>query len=116
MLEFLRRSVVARSITPDFEGKLHFIWTRQASQSFTITEEEGAFWGSTIGNTFLSTLSRRPKQANDWDGFKEHLIPTAVTGEWTIKLKKVKEWNASAVEKMGADLASAAGDIWYQQS
>ncbi|CCJ05879.1 DUF262 domain-containing protein [Methylocystis sp. SC2] len=113
VLAFLRRSILAKTITPDAQGVLHFIWTRQTPVSFGMSEEDGAYWFATIGNTFLSTLDRRPKSASDWDGFKRHMLPFAIDGEWKIELMAVEEWNASAIENMGQKLAQAAGDIWF---
>lgn len=113
VLAFLRRSIIAKSITPDAGGILHFIWTRQAPQWTGMSEEDGAFWSATIGNTFLSNLDRRPNGATDWQGFKEHMLPSAIPGEWISELSALEEWNEVAVEKMGTKLAEAAGAIWY---
>lgn len=78
-----------------------------------MSEEDGAFWASTIGNTYLSELDRRPKEATNWVDFKRLMIPTAVGGEWVDELELVDEWNALAVEVMGKKLAEVAGDVWY---
>ena len=113
VLTFLRRSILAETITPGNIGVLHFIWTRQTPQWVGMSEEDGAFWGSTIGNTFLSQLGRRPKEAIDWAGFKQYMLPLAVLGEWRTSLETVEEWNAATVERVGEELAQAAGTIWY---
>lgn len=112
VLAFLRRSILAKSITPEAPGVLHFIWTRQADW-VAMSEEDGAYWASTIGNTFLSELDRRPKEAVDWDGFKQHMLPTAIAGEWVEELEEVNEWDAATVEEMGHKLAEVAGGVWY---
>ena len=114
VLTFLRQSILAKSITPEASGVLHFIWTRQAPQWTGFSEEDGAFWGSTIGNTFLSHLDRRPKSATDWQGFKQQMLSNAVDGEWLSELKAIEEWDAIAVEQMGKKLAGVAGEIWYR--
>lgn len=114
VLGFLRRSILAESITPELDGVLHFIWTRQAPDWTGMSEEDGAFWGATIGNTFLSTQDRRPKGAVDWTGFKQHMLPHAVRGEWQSRLAKLEYWDAATVEAMGKRLAKAAGSVWFQ--
>lgn len=114
VLAFLRRSILAKSITPELDGVLHFIWTRQAPEWTDMSEEDGAYWGATIGNTFLSKLDRRPKGAVNWAGFKQYMLPSAVPGEWQSSLAKLEEWDAGAVETMGKKLAKVAGTVWYQ--
>jgi hypothetical protein len=113
VLSFLRRSILAEDIAPDTDGTLHLIWTPQAPNWAGMSEEDGAFWGSTIGNTFLSKLDRRPKGVTDWDGFKANMLPTAAEQEWRSRLEKVAEWNAGSVERMGTQLAKVAGNVWY---
>ena len=113
ILSFLRRSIVSKSIAPEENGTLHFIWAPQFSGWPGISEEDGAYWGATIGNTFLSTLDRRPTDANTWAGFKESMLPSAINGEWSDRLEKIKKWDVSALEAMGSSLAERAGEIWY---
>jgi len=113
-LAFLRRSILARSITPEIDGVLHMIWTPQASAWEGMGEEDGAFWRSTIGNTFLSKSDRRPKSATDWDGFKEFILETAIPGEWLTRFKKVEQWDETEVANVGLELAKVAGKTWYQ--
>lgn len=113
VLGFLRRSIISKSITPDAPGVLHFIWTRQTPNWQGMSEEDGSFWGSTIGNTFLSALDRRPKEAVDWEGFKEFMLPAAVEGEWKDELLAYEDWDAASVEEMGEHLAEVGGDVWY---
>jgi len=113
VLVFLRRSIIAKSITPDEEGTLHFVWTPQFSSWRGMSEEDGSYWGATVGNTFLSTLHKRPSDADTWAGFKRSMLPSAINGEWSGRLEKIKEWDASAVETVGSSLAETAGEIWY---
>jgi hypothetical protein len=113
VLAFLRRSILATSITPEAPGVLHFIWTRQTPNWKGMSEEDGAFWASTIGNTFLSELDRRPKEAAEWQSFKQVMLGSAITGEWVQELEAIDEWGAAAVEAMGDKLAEVGGDVWY---
>lgn len=113
VLAFLRRSIVQGSLTPEMAGDLHFIWAKQAVDWEGVGEEEGAFWASTIGNTFLSGLDRRPREATSWEGFKRHVLPTAIAGEWSERLDQVASWDAQSIEQLGEELAEVAGDLWY---
>lgn len=113
VLTFLRRSIIQKCVAPQLDGVLHFIWTRQALGAGAMSEEDGTYWASTIGNTFLSELDRRAKDTGSWSGFKSHMLPTAVPGEWRAQLEAIEDWDAAAVEKMGEDLADAAGAIWF---
>ncbi|MGM4956591.1 DUF262 domain-containing protein [Bradyrhizobium barranii] len=113
VLGFLRRSVLAETITPDEFGVLHFVRPRSSAEWDGMSEEDGAFWGATIGNTFVSDLERRPKGAADWEGFKQHMLPHAVPTEWRARLKRIEDWDAAAVEALGKELARSAGKIWY---
>ncbi len=113
VLTFLRRSILERSITPETIGTLHFIWPRQGIGWEGMSEEDGAFWAATIGNTFLSILDRRPKPATDWEGFKEHMLPTGIADELVDSLDAIARWDASTIDTIGAELAQIAGDVWY---
>ncbi|WP_286965328.1 DUF262 domain-containing protein [Methylobacterium sp.] len=112
ILEFIRRSVLQKKITPHPNGTLHFIWPRQTETWKAMSEEEASFWSPTIGNTILLNSDRRPKQGNSWDGFKKTMLPLAVTGEMAEKINSLSDWNASSVEALGVEMAEAAGDIW----
>lgn len=113
VLAFLRRSIIQDSRTPEHTGTLHFIWTRQAERWDEMSEEEGGYWGATIGNTFLAEIERRPKGIGSWDDFKDQLLQYAIDDEWREILEDVDEWNAQAVEQVGETLAEAAGELWY---
>ncbi|NML93936.1 DUF262 domain-containing protein [Novosphingobium olei] len=112
VLTFLRRSVIQQSITPNPHGFLHFIWVK--SPPFGgMGEDEGAYWASTLGNTIISSVEKRPRAVLDWGTFKDTMLATAADGEWSNQLNHVVEWDAQAVERVGADLAAEAGRIWY---
>lgn len=78
-----------------------------------MSEEEGSFWGSTIGNTFLADVEKRSALAEDWTGFKEHMLPHAVEGEWAQRLSRHEKWTAQQIAEIGHELAEAAGQLWY---
>jgi hypothetical protein len=111
-LDFMRRSIIQKDVTPNLGGTLQFIWTKQVPFD-DMGEDEGSYWASTIGNTFLSTIERRPKTVTTWQSFKNEMLPTAVEGEWDAELESIGEWNAQQVARMGQDLANAAGEIWF---
>ena len=113
-LYFMRRSIIEKSITPSLGGTLQFIWTRQAPFE-GMGEEEGSYWASTLGNTFLSTIERRPKAVTTWESFKTEMLTRPVEGERVAELESIRAWNAHAVENVGRTLAEAAGEIWFDE-
>ncbi|MDR3472540.1 MAG: hypothetical protein P4M09_12745 [Devosia sp.] len=112
-LAFFRRSVLMGTIAPGNEGVLHFVWPRHGAPWPGMAEEEASFWAATIGNTFLSTLDRRPRGASDWAGFKELLLTTGIPEEWTQAFEETTQWDTAAIEEFGQRLAKAAGEVWY---
>jgi len=112
ILYFIRRSIIDGSITPNPGGTLQFIWTKQAPFA-GMGEEDGSYWASTLGNTFLSTEERRPRSVTTWQSFKDEMLPNAVPGESVAELESIDEWNAHEVARIGKRLASAAGEIWF---
>jgi len=112
ILAFLRSSIISNTITPDSPGNLHFIMPRQQVWN-GISEEDARFWSATIANTFLSTLERRPKEADSWNGFKEYILNHPVQNELGVKLRNFIDWNADAMEEISHELAEAAGNVWY---
>ena len=112
VLTFLRRSIIQNSITPNPHGFLHFIWTKTPFFG-GMTETEGSFWASTLGNTVISTVEKRPKSVVDWPTFRDTMLPSAADGEWVHQLNQVANWDVTAVEHLGAILAEEAGRIWY---
>jgi hypothetical protein len=114
LLTFVRRSIVQASITPEQDGTLHFIWPKNSAEGWPIEAEAGSYWAATIGNTFLSSLSRRPNEASaGWQLFKESMFGSACDGEWIARLGEIDEWNIAAIETMGTELSEVAGGIWY---
>jgi Uncharacterized conserved protein len=112
-LTYLRRSIVLETQTPEQLGVLHFIRPRHSENWDGFDDDEASYWVSTIGNTYLADIERRPKGASTWDGFKRTLLPEGVDGEWTGNLEDYEDWDADAVADMAAILAEAAGDVWY---
>ena len=113
VLAFIRRSIIQDTRAPEHAGTLHFIWTRQAEYWTGMSEDDGSYWGATIGNTLLADLERRPKGINSWDEFKAELLPHATDDEWRDTLEAMEEWDAEAVDEIGKTLAEAAGELWY---
>ncbi len=59
-LQFLRRSIIQATKTPDHIGWIHLIRPRQAWDWDGFDDDEFTYWGSTIGNTVLADEDRRP--------------------------------------------------------
>lgn len=112
VLHFIKRSIVQQTITPSADGFLHFVWVRNPAFG-GMAEDESSYWASTIGNTFLSRIEKRPKSVIDWKSFKDIMLPEAAPGEWTSRLQELTNWDAAAVESIGVELAEEAGRIWY---
>jgi hypothetical protein len=112
-LTFLRRSLVQRSVTPEPHGYLHLIRPRQAPEWDGFPEDEFTYWGSTLGNTLLAGVERRPRNTSTWAGFRAALLPQALTDELTSLIAGRTDWTSRAVEEVGADLAERAAVIWY---
>ncbi|WP_280181427.1 DUF262 domain-containing protein [Nocardia farcinica] len=116
VLTFIRRSIICQSITPDPIGTLQYLRPRQSNDNSWpgFSDEEQSFWGSTLGNTILCTLDRRPRGASTWEGVKAHLLPKAVQGEFKDPLQTISAWTPKSVRQVGSDLAKKAADVWYQ--
>lgn len=112
-IAFIRRSILQRTMTPELQGTLYSVRPRYAPEWWSFSDEEFTFWGSTIGNTFLADAPRRPFGANDWEGFKEVMLPLASQGEVVSELEKYSDWAEDSVASVGERLAALAGAIWY---
>lgn len=112
-LTFLRSSIISKTIAPSDYETLHYILPRTTTDWPGFDDDERSIWVPRIGNTFLSTESRRPEGALSWAGFKEVMLPTAAIGEWKDVLDEYSAWDVEAVKEVGNDLAEAAGEIWY---
>ena len=113
-LTFIRRSIVQASITPEQEGTLHFVWPKNSPEGWPFEAEADSYWAATIGNTLLSSLSRRPNEASsNWQMFRDAMLDTAFTGEWVDRLRNTHEWDVFTIETIGTELAEVAGEIWY---
>ena len=99
-MAFLRKSIISNSITPEIQGVLHFIMPRQQTIWSGFGEEDALFWGGTIGNTFLSTLTRRPKEAVNWEGFKQNFFNYGVENELVVELGSLDVWDTKSLEEI----------------
>jgi hypothetical protein len=50
---------------------------------------------------------------NNWAEFKTEVLPHGAINEWRDRLNGVAEWNATAVEQLGTELAHAGAHVWY---
>ena len=113
VLAFLRASIIQGVPTPSQIGALHLIRVRNAPEWGGFDEEQLSYWLNTLGNTFFSTLERRPQDANTWAGFKARVLPYEAHGEWRQRLEGERSWSADSVERVGREMADVAGDVWY---
>jgi hypothetical protein len=112
-LAFLRRSIVERTMTPGDGGYIEQVWSRLGGNWPSMTEEEGSYWASTIGNSYLAAHSSENRPAESWYDFKTRLLPKGIDGEFKSDLSFMTLWNASSIANMGKRLAEEAAKIWY---
>lgn len=112
VLAFLRQSIIQKSATPLPLGFLHLIMPRHLVWP-NFAEDRASYWSSTIGNSLLVEDERRPQGTSSWEGVVSRLLPLAVAGEWTARIRDVPRWDETAVSSIGLDLAEAALPIWY---
>ncbi|MDF2093615.1 DUF262 domain-containing protein [Knoellia sp. 3-2P3] len=112
-LTFIRRSQIQGTVTPESEGTLHLIRPRQAGEWEAFPSDEFAYWGSTVGNTVLAKPERRPKGASTWAGFAQNLLPEVVEGEDFEELSGLTDWDPTALEVRGQQIAERAADVWF---
>lgn len=112
VLFYLRSAIQQGSVTPETEGSLHFIRTRNAAEWSSMTEDAFKAIGSTIGNTFIAKADRRPKGSSTPKGFRELLLPLAVEAE-DLTINDLGNFGATDIKRVGERLAAAGADLWY---
>lgn len=112
-LAFLRKSALEGSMTPSIEGHIEHIWQRERGDWTNLTEEDGAFWASTIGNSYLTVRATERKSAESWYEFKERILPLGVEEEYKEGLNFITNWNTASIANMGKTIAQKAADVWY---
>jgi hypothetical protein len=112
-LGFVRNSIAAGSIAPDRYYTTHFVLPKTAPAWDGFSDDERSYWGSTIGNTFLSVNEKRLEGSTTWPQFKAVMLPTAAPGEWKEELEAVERWDADVVKEMGQKLSESAAKVWY---
>jgi hypothetical protein len=112
VLSYLKNAICSRTITPSVYAPLHFIVPKSEKNHPNFLDGELSYWGSTIGNTFLSTVDKRLGAA-EWSDFKRVMLPTAAPGEFMELLETFSNWDANAIREVGRDLAIIAAEVWY---
>lgn len=113
VLNYIKNSICARTIIPQSYFPLHFIVPKGTKDPVGLTEGELSYWGSTIGNTFLSVVDKRLGHV-EWADFKLVMLPTSAPGEFKERLLEFNEWNVGAIGEMAVDLAEVAAELWYE--
>jgi hypothetical protein len=113
VLGFLRNTILAENIAPDNYYFTHFIIPKSLKTHPDFEEGELAFWGNTIGNTFLSMEETRADGGDDWKTFQEKMFPLAAPNELLADLSAFDKWNADSIREMGLMLAEKAAEVWY---
>jgi hypothetical protein len=115
-LTFLRRSILQGRISPEPLGYMHLIRPRQAPEWYDFPDDEFTYWGSTLGNTILAKLERRPRLTGTWEEFGANLLPLALLEERVQLVASRSEWSSQSVEYVGTQLAKEAALVWYPES
>lgn len=109
LLEFLRRSLVQRTPTPEHKGVLKFV------SSFLNVQEESdtdfGQWERTIGNTVLlaesMTLGPLPF------ALAIETIAKVELGAKSKEMRDLRSWNSGAVKEFGKTESNELVSIWY---
>ena len=115
VLSFLRRSIIEKTITPSNTGTLHLIRPRNADKACWpgFVDAETSYLTSTLGNTFLASVTKRDGAAVDWAGFKSRMLPYGVDDEISGRLSSFDEWGAGELRQVARELASVGRVVWY---
>ncbi|PZF62994.1 hypothetical protein DEI81_08555 [Curtobacterium sp. MCBD17_013] len=113
VLGAIRASVLQGTIIPELEGSVYFIKPRNAEWSAE-DEDRASYWASTLGNTFISTETRRPMGSSTWDGFKRELLPLGIDAERKDQYRAESDWGVEQIIEFGKELAAEARELWYE--
>jgi hypothetical protein len=111
---FLWRSVVQGTETPTATGNLQLVRPRSAEAWDEFDGKEFKSWGTTIGNSIIAELPRRPHGAGSWPGFKSELLPHVLGAELLDEALSRNDWTPVEVEMVGRKFAQRAADLWYR--
>lgn len=111
-LSFARRSVLQKTITPDSDGHLHWIWNRNVI--WNNLNESRSPWATTIGNSVLMKTSKRSESSlKCWNNFVKNISNDVVENEIVDALKIYEEWTEESIKEVGKLFAEEAADVWY---
>ena len=110
-LHVLRESAFQKATLPEIEGSLHFIRPRYA-QWPTFSEEDFKAVGTTLGNSVILNVERRPQASRTPDAAATRL-GAALGAFEEITALDIKEWSASSARDWGTRLARRLAGIWY---
>lgn len=114
-LAFIRHSALQKTIVPEMTGQLHYIWPRKSTWG-DLTPSDSKL-ESTIGNTVISNVKRRPPRASEsWKEFKNSVLDLAIDCEIKETLDNCRSWDRRSVETMGKKIARMAADVWYKET
>ncbi|MEU7005031.1 DUF262 domain-containing protein [Nonomuraea sp. NPDC046570] len=113
VLAFIRRSTILKTVTPDPVGTLHYIRPRQSASTWPdFGDDYLGMWGSTLGNTILAKIAKRPRGVNNWNGVQQSLISKAIPEERAAIIMAYETWTPKSVQREGLALAEEAADVW----
>lgn len=113
VLSFIRNTIISDNIAPDTYYYTHFIIPKSLKTHPNFADGELSYWGNTLGNTFLSREEKRADSGDDWETFREKMLPDAAPGEFVAELNEFEKWTADSIRAMGGRLATKAAEVWY---
>ena len=113
-LEFVRRSALLETTTPDSRGFLHWICPPNSPWKGFRQDEEGANLVRTLGNTMLANVKSKQKSPpSSWNDFLDLVMVHADKYETAVDMRDRLAWDPAAVELTGKEVAEKAAQIWY---
>jgi len=115
LLAFIRSSAIEKTTTPEVHGALHWIWPKKEEGWDELKIDDDLQYYSTIGNSVMSNLKRRPQSASiGWENCKSTLLSELVDNEYSKELLTYKSWNRANILSMGMQVANDAATVWYK--
>ena len=109
----VRASTLQETALPIISGYVHQIRPRKTEEWPDFTDEEYKILGSTIGNSLIAEIDRRPRGSNSLEGVVERLFPSVVAYEDSI-FRNVDHWSAQDVRSQNNLISTRAAEVWYE--
>lgn len=121
LLTFLNKSYVSSLKTPVLDNlHLHFValkkdlaeWCENEEEELLMSKEAGL-----IGNTYLSSIIRRPKGLCSWDYFKKsEIVANNDINKYGLEdsIKDYDIWDADLITRRTEFISQSLANIWFE--